>query len=328
MAPAAAAAAAVLLLASSARADVDPEKRAAAQALFDDGRELSTQPKFAEACPKLLESYNLDPAIGTKFYLAQCYEAIGKLASAWTFYLEVAEEAHKQGSTDREKFATDRATALKPRLARLTVAVAPAARVPGLAVKRDGAVVGTGAWDTPIPVDLGDHVISATAPGMKRWEIHGEAKQEGALVRVEVPALEAEPAPLVPVKQAPEAPEAPPTPRWATGQGIAGIVIGGVGIVGLGGGIGAGLLAMSRKSASNAGGDCVASTDVCTPAGTKLRASAINAATASTILFAAGGAAFVAGGVMLLTAPSGRKAPAPATGLVLGPGSVSLVGRL
>ena len=56
---------------------------AAAQALFDQGRDLMRQNKHAEACPKLAESNRLDPAIGTLFHLADCYEQSGRVASAW-----------------------------------------------------------------------------------------------------------------------------------------------------------------------------------------------------------------------------------------------------
>src|SRR5215475_12694681 len=87
----------VLGTAGTGRAEPsEAEKRAAAQALFEAARKLTAQDKFAEACPKLLESYKLDPAIGTKFYLADCYEHVGKLARAWTYYLEVVEEARRE----------------------------------------------------------------------------------------------------------------------------------------------------------------------------------------------------------------------------------------
>ena len=299
--------------------------------LFDDARQLTAQKKFAEACPKLQESWNLDPAIGTKFYLAECYESIGKLASAWSCYLEVAEDAHKQGSADREKFANERAAALKPRLPRLTVAVAPATRgTAGLSVKRNGVPVGEGAWDTAMPVDLGDHLITASAPGKKAWETHVEAKQEGAPVRVEIPVLEAEvtagPVKLPPEKSNHDEPEAPPTPRWATHQGTAGIVIGSVGILGLGGGIIAGIVALNDQHTSNGAGGCTTG-DICSGQGQAVRYEAIHAATASTVLFVAGGAMVAGGGILLLTAPSGKAKTADAPTVGIGPGSILVGGH-
>jgi hypothetical protein len=285
---------------------VDPEKRAAAQALFDAGRKLTAQDKFAEACPKLLESYRLDPAIGTKFYLADCYEHVGRLASAWTYYLEVVDDAQKEGAKDREKFATTRADALKPRLPQLVVKRSAAARaVSGLVVERDGLRVGEGMYDTPVPVDLGQHVVRVSAPGKKSIELKVEAKQEGVEVVVEIPALAADAPP--PPDQTSPLPVEPPKPLAPVSQTrrIAGFAVGGAGVVSLGIGIGLGALAISKKNASNQPGVCNAS-DVCSSAGQQLRMSGIQAANASTALFVIGGAALGTGIVLFVTAPSSR----------------------
>ena len=307
-----------------AQQPVDPEKRAAAQALFDAGRQLSTQGQYAQACPKLVESYALDPAIGTKFYLADCFEHVGKLASAWTYYLDVAEEAHSTGTADREKFANERATALKPRLPQLTVTLGRA-RIPGLVVRRDGIVVGEGTLDTPIPVDLGEHVVNVTAPGKKAWETRLEAKQEGEALKVEIPVLEPDTSgPRVP----PEVP-ADPAPPPSTKQRTAGLVVGGVGVSSLAVGFNFGGVALQKRNASNAPGVCT--NDVCNPAGNglALRADAIQAATVSTALVVIGAAGTVAGGVLWLTAPSATPTP-KGTGVIgapqvaVGPGTIAV----
>src|SRR5262245_36723730 len=84
------AATALALLLSSSRASADDagDKRPAAQALFDQGRALVTLGRFAEACPKLAESLRLDPGIGTMLWLADCYENVGRSASAWATFRE------------------------------------------------------------------------------------------------------------------------------------------------------------------------------------------------------------------------------------------------
>ncbi len=307
----------MLLLGSAhsafAQQAVDPEKRAAAQALFDAARQLSAQGQHAQACPKLVESYALDPAIGTKFYLADCFEHTGKLASAWTYYLDVAEEAHNTGAADREKFANERAAALKPRLPQLTVTLGRS-RVAGLVVRRDGIVVGEGTFDTPIPVDLGEHTIKVTAPGKKPWQSRVEAKQEGESLKVAIPALEPEAA-------APggdgDVPPEPPQPPPSTTQRTAGLVVGGVGIASLAVGFGFGGLALAKRNASNAPGNCT--NDVCVGAGPGLRSDAIQAATVSTALVVVGAAGAIAGGVLVLTAPKGAGgAPTPQVSLGMG----------
>ena len=63
------------------------------------------QGKYAEACPKLEESMRLDSGIGTQFNLADCNEHIGKLATAWAGFLDVAAAAKAASQPDREKVA-------------------------------------------------------------------------------------------------------------------------------------------------------------------------------------------------------------------------------
>ncbi len=162
---------------------------AAAQALFDQGKKLVAAGKYAEACPKFAESQKLDPGIGTKYNLADCYEHIGKLATAWGLFLEVAAEAKADDQAEREKVARGRANALKPKLPYLSITVEDPA-IAGLQIKRDDVDVGQAQWGTPIPVDPGEHMIVATAPGRKTWETTAKTNKAGATETVEVPQLE------------------------------------------------------------------------------------------------------------------------------------------
>ena len=126
----------------------------------------------------------LDPGIGTQFNLADCNEHIGKLASAWAGFLEVAAASKTANQADREKVARKRAAALEPRLPKLAVDVTGAPT--GLEVKRDGIVIGSAAWGTSVPVDPGTHKVSATAPGKQTWETT-VTTSEGKTARVSVP---------------------------------------------------------------------------------------------------------------------------------------------
>ncbi len=107
----------------SAEAAPSASDKLAAKALFEAGRALTKANNFAEACPKLLESQQLDPSLVTEFFLADCYEHTGQIATAWIYYDEVANLALAAGQTSRGTFARDRADALKPRVPQLTIEV-------------------------------------------------------------------------------------------------------------------------------------------------------------------------------------------------------------
>jgi hypothetical protein len=104
-------------------------------------------------------------------------------------YLEVAAQTKKQGEVEREKVARERAQALEPSLAKLSIVVPEANRVEGMQIKRDNVEVGRALWGMAAPVDPGDIVVTASAPGKKAWT--GQVSVEaGGSAQIEVPALE------------------------------------------------------------------------------------------------------------------------------------------
>lgn len=160
---------------------------AAAQALFDQGKKLMGEKKYAEACSKFEESQKLDPGLGTQKNIAFCYESLGRTATAWALYLDVASQAKAANQPDREKQARDAAKALEPKLSKLVIQVdAPA---PSIEVKRNGEVVGQATWGSPIPVDPGTLKITAVAPGRKMWESSITIEKPGETT-LKVPELE------------------------------------------------------------------------------------------------------------------------------------------
>jgi serine/threonine-protein kinase len=311
-------------VATTARADSATDK-ASAEALFDEGRALVTQGKFAQACPKFEASERLDPGVGTMLYLADCYEHLGRTASAWAEFREAVSAAHNAGSLDREEVAKGRAAALEPKLSFLTI-VAPAGQPP--VVTRDGSRVDPAALGTAMPVDPGNHVIVATAPSKREWSTRVEVGANGARVSVTIPILPDDvAAPAVataPPATAPsKAPKAEPAaePGLST-QRVFAILAGGVGMVGLGAGTLFGMKASS--SWSDAKSRC-SPYPYCGPEGAALASDARSQANASTVLFIVGVAGVVGGGVLWFTAPDRNSEPGVALGA--GPGSLFARGR-
>jgi len=174
---------------------------ALAEALYQKGRQLVAEGKYAEACPKFAESYRLDAATGTLLNLAACHESEKKLATAWTEFTEAAASARRDQRDDRVKFADEHLAAIEPKLSRLTVTVAPNAEVPDLKLQLDGVMVLAAARGVPAPVDPGEHVVEAQAPGRKPWSQRVRINEEAQSLTVTVPLLDV------------EAPAAPPTPE-------------------------------------------------------------------------------------------------------------------
>ena len=81
--------------------------RAAAEALFNEGRSLVAGGHYSDACPKFEASQQLDPGLGTLLNLAECYEKLGKTASAWAEYREAIPLARASGSKVRQDLATE-----------------------------------------------------------------------------------------------------------------------------------------------------------------------------------------------------------------------------
>ena len=154
---------------------------AIAQKLYDDAMQLMAEKKYAEACPKLAESNRLDAGMGTRFYLGDCYENLGRVASAWALFTDVADEAKRTKQSGRESVARDRAKQLEGRLPKMTLQVpASVANVPGVHVRDNDTIVNTPLWGQPVPVDPGRHTITVSAPGRRTWEKVVDLKEGAA----------------------------------------------------------------------------------------------------------------------------------------------------
>jgi hypothetical protein len=182
-----------------------------AEVLFRDGRELLARKDFAHACPKLSESYRLDPATGTLLALALCHEGQGKLASAWGEYVDAASRARSERRGDRESAARARAADLEAKYSTITIVLADGAALPGLEIRRNGVVVAPVWLGTAVPIDGGTVTIDAAAPGHPAWRSQIAIAAYGDHQTVVVPSLDAAAAPVR--APAPAPPPAAPAPR-------------------------------------------------------------------------------------------------------------------
>ena len=160
---------------------------------FNRGKELMKQGKYAEACTAFDKSQQLEPSVAVMLNQANCREKNGQLATARKLFLQAAKQT--EGLTDAKnakfrKTASEHATQLADRVSTIVVEVAPANRVIGLAIKRDGDVIDPSAWNTPIAVDGGTYTIEAAAPDRKPFTARVTLNLEKDKKTITVPALE------------------------------------------------------------------------------------------------------------------------------------------
>ena len=135
-----------------ARADT----RAEAVALFDQGIKEMKAGNYEKACKSFAQSHELVADTGTKGSLAKCYEKLGKLATSWVLWRELADMAPTE---DLRKDAAKQAAKLDPRVPKYVLKItSPVAA--GLVVSINGKTVDP-KIDIPVPVDPGPIVATA-----------------------------------------------------------------------------------------------------------------------------------------------------------------------
>ncbi len=280
-------------------------EKVTAEDLFQQGVELIGKGKWADAAVKLEESNRLDRAAGTTINLADCYEHMGKLASAWTLFVEAAAVFGRRTPPDaRAETAKSRAEALFPKLSRLSIDVPEAVRgTKGLMVKRDGEDVGGAQFGTGIAVDPGTHTIEVSAPGKKVWTAEVKVGGEAAKVVVAVPALVDAPVEVGPGGGKGAGEEGAGVNEGWPWQRKAAIGVAGVGVAGVVVGAIFGVEAMGKHD--QVAKECdPGEPRRCSPAGVAIAGDLKTAGMVSTIGLAAGGTLVAAGVVLWLVAPS------------------------
>jgi serine/threonine-protein kinase len=277
---------------------------ASAELLFDQGRKLLDEGRLDEACAKLEASQHIEPAVGTLLNLGECNERRGRLATAWTTYRAAASLAETRQDVTRAEFARKHAKAIEPRLPMMTVRIHTPE--PSLVIKRDGVVLESAAWGTPLPVDPGAHLVEAAAPGKVSWSKSVAAKVDArtvvdvpALAPVpEVPATSTEPAAATTVAPV-AAPKAATSDPGSTMRSI-GFASGGAALVALG--IGTIFAVRARSQWSEAEPHCDAA-HTCDAVGVSLNHEARTSGDVATAAILGGIALLAAGVTLVLLAP-------------------------
>jgi hypothetical protein len=294
---------------------------AAAEALFDQARAAMAAGSYDIACARFRDSDKLDPAVGTRFNLADCEEKRGRLATAWSLFRGVMADLAQDD--DRRPIAEERAKSLEPRLPMVTL-VRMKDTPSSVRVRVDGVELGEASFGVPLPMDPGEHELSLGGAQGKGPDVRTFSIKEAESTQVPLSSAEVEGAKPASAEVAPPDSGDGSRRRWA-------IVAGGVGAGGIVFGTITGIVTLSKKSTADA--NCNSSRQRCNPAGVDANESGRTFATLSTLGFGVGVVGLGVGTYLWLTSPAHPSAPAATARLLpnvsLGhrSGFVSLAGR-
>lgn len=162
----------IATLATPAAAQVGGGQNAAgAAALFQEAMNLFEKKQFDEACPKFLQSYELDRTKPGGLYAnAECLAAAGKIASAVARYgeyvrvVDALPPERRAVHNDRKARAKAQIKALAPEVSELTISLHSLTPL-GTRVTHNGEALTTEQLDKPRVVDPGEHRVTSEAPG-------------------------------------------------------------------------------------------------------------------------------------------------------------------
>lgn len=213
----------IVLFASSTALAQSPSVQA--EALFNHGKKLMKEAKYAEACAAFDASEELEPLISTELNQADCREQNRQLATAWEWFLKAAENSRQRADAPGKQMhalAVKRAERLASRVSTLTITSTE--HVDGIQVHiriegRESQLIEPRRWNL-LPIDGGRVEITATAPGREPQISSIDVPIEGGATRFVVPVLTTgKPdvvvtVPTKPVEPKPLSPAEPP-PRSA-----------------------------------------------------------------------------------------------------------------
>lgn len=287
------------------------DNKAAAEALYEEGKALMAKEKFLEAAEKFQASNRLDSGIGTIMHMADAFEKAGRLASAWANWREAEALANQAKQTARAETAKQRADALEPRLTKVLIQVGKNALLEGFRLKRGKTEVTKEIFGVATPVDPGRYEVTAEAPGYLSWKGAVTTTKEGGVVSLSVPLLKVDPDAKKAAKKATDkkktaadsanAVSTPATPPSNLAYKATAISLGGLGAIGVGLGTYFALQAKSEYDEANARCNETSCFD---KLASEQTARALTQSHLATVSFVSGGAAITAGLLVWLLAPS------------------------
>ena len=308
---------------------------AEAEALFNEGNQLMTEHKLAQACEAFEASNRAEPRAGTLIRLGECREQNQQLASAWSAYRDAL---NRVKDPRKREYATSRAGGVEQRLSYLKVSVAADGKLDGLVITRNGKPLDPTLWDRSLPVDGGEYVIVARAPDHDEWQATASVAIEHGNITLEVPRLKERSTPTPPTSGTTpptvtiEPPPADPLPAhsWFTVRRKIALGVAGASAVAVVTGVVLGLSARSKQD--DAFRLCPAPATPCDAAdqSNALIQTSHRRALEANIAFGVAGAAAITTGVLWLTGAPTAEAPARISivpSVSSGHASVVLVGR-
>lgn len=167
--------------------------KASADALFDKGQKLIRKPNdtaaWATACELFDASVKKFTQLGAQIALANCYEKIGKTASALGAFRAALSTATKIHDSRQQRIEQD-ITALEAKLSKIVIRLETINRVTGLTVKCDGVEITPAEFGSAVPIDPGEHVVEASAPGRIAWSTRMSIPSTPGIVEIPIPILE------------------------------------------------------------------------------------------------------------------------------------------
>lgn len=164
----------------------------ASLAKFNEGSHAFAAGLYEEALAAFRASFELEPSPNTRFKIARCYLALGRIGSAYTQFRRAAQDADDRlKATHEHRYAATRnaasaeAASLEGRVPRLTLAL-PGDVPDDLKVTLDGNEVPRAAWGLTLEVDPGSHSIVVTGRRVQRGS-HTVTLQVGERRRLDVP---------------------------------------------------------------------------------------------------------------------------------------------